>query len=181
MWAGAAPVAEHAPPSEDPDMRQSKERRDDGGTTSDGSEPTDGGFARRTFLRSAAVAALLSPTRLFGAACSFPPVDDPNDGPLNKRLDAGWVASLLERGEPLVARGEDLQRIGMPIGGIGAGTVYLSGDGRLWHWDIFNQERLGICSTPAPYAGGNLGPIEGSSYVAPPSAASTRSWTRTGP
>ena len=171
MWAGAAPVAEHARPSEDPDMRQSKERRDDGGTTSDGSEPASGGFARRTFLRSAAVAALLSPTRLFGAACSFPPVDDPNDGPLNKRLDAGWVASLLERGEPLVARGEDLQRIGMPIGGIGAGTVYLSGDGRLWHWDIFNQERLGICSTPAPYAGGNLGPIEGSSYVAPPSAA----------
>ncbi len=64
--------------------------------------------------------------------------------PLDKKLDAAWVRSLTERGEPTVYRGWDqLKHIGMPIGGIGCGTVYLGGDGKLWCWDIFNQPHEG--------------------------------------
>jgi non-lysosomal glucosylceramidase len=59
--------------------------------------------------------------------------------PADKKLAASWVKSLYERGEPEVWRGDDLKWIGMPIGGICSGQLYLSGDGRLWHWDIFNQ------------------------------------------
>ena len=59
--------------------------------------------------------------------------------PADKKLDAAWVRSLTARGEPEVYRGADLETIGMPIGGIGAGQLYLGGDGHLWHWDIFNQ------------------------------------------
>lgn len=58
--------------------------------------------------------------------------------PSNKRLDAAWIKSLYARGEPTVYRGGELEKIGMPVGGIGAGQLYLGGDGRLWHWDLFN-------------------------------------------
>jgi len=59
--------------------------------------------------------------------------------PEDKKLDADWVRSLYERGEKQTYGGENLKYIGMPVGGIGAGCVYLGGDGKLWLWDIFNQ------------------------------------------
>jgi uncharacterized protein (DUF608 family) len=66
--------------------------------------------------------------------------------PLDKKLDPAWVKSLYERGVPTVyakSRNE-LRYIGMPVGGINAGGVYLGGDGRLWLWDIFNVNREGV-------------------------------------
>lgn len=60
--------------------------------------------------------------------------------PEDKRLHPDWVKSLTARGAPAVYRGDDLEMIGMPVGGLCAGQVYLGGDGRLWHWDIFNQK-----------------------------------------
>ncbi len=71
--------------------------------------------------------------------------------PRDKRLTASWVRSLTERGNPTEHRGADLRRIGMPVGGIGCGQLYLGGDGRLWLWDIFNQP-------PPPEAADYRGP-----------------------
>ncbi len=65
---------------------------------------------------------------------------------VNKNLDPRWVKSLYDRGEAttyLKSRNE-LQYIGMPVGGIAAGGVYLGGDGRLWLWDVFNQSKEGV-------------------------------------
>ncbi len=59
--------------------------------------------------------------------------------PPDKKLDPEWVRSLFTRGEPTVHQGAALDLIGMPIGGLCAGQLYLGGDGKLWHWDVFNR------------------------------------------
>ncbi|MCC7014486.1 MAG: hypothetical protein IT454_18135 [Planctomycetes bacterium] len=61
--------------------------------------------------------------------------------PADKGLDASWVSSLYERGEPTLysSRRDELKFIGMPIGGAFCGQVYLGGDGQLWLWDILNR------------------------------------------
>jgi hypothetical protein len=38
----------------------------------------------------------------------------------------------------------ELRYIGMPAGGLHCGTVYLGGDGRLWLWGIYNDDREGV-------------------------------------
>ena len=48
------------------------------------------------------------------------------------------MRSLAARGQRSTYRGADTAKIGMPVGGIGAGQIYLGGDGTLKQWDIFN-------------------------------------------
>jgi len=57
--------------------------------------------------------------------------------PAEKKLTPEWLASLTERSQAEVFSSEQLKYIGMPVGGIGCGQLYLGGNGRLWHWDIF--------------------------------------------
>lgn len=59
--------------------------------------------------------------------------------PADKKLRPDWVKALFSRGERTWYSGADLETIGMPVGGVAAGQVYLTGDGRLVYWDIFNS------------------------------------------
>lgn len=103
-------------------------------------------ITRREFSLSASLAAAgwlytaIRPAR--AVAGPFEPGDVPGFPiPADKKLDRDWLASLTHRGDATVYRSklDELAYIGMPIGGICAGQVYLGGDGKLWHWDIFNQ------------------------------------------
>ena len=98
------------------------------------------GLARRDFMKIAGAGALALST-----AGSWQVFAGPFDNeylkiiPTDKKLDPDWVRSLFERGQKQTYSNEELKYIGMPVGGIGAGHVYLGGDGRLWLWEIFNK------------------------------------------
>ncbi|HOD84040.1 MAG: hypothetical protein BWX88_03603 [Planctomycetes bacterium ADurb.Bin126] len=98
--------------------------------------------SRREFLKLAfsAAAAGTAGHAWPAFAGPFEPADTADHYvPADKKLKDVWVRALFERGRRQVYAGEDLRMIGMPVGGITTGQVYLSGDGRLLHWDIFNQ------------------------------------------
>ena len=96
--------------------------------------------SRRDFFKVAGAGSLaLLGAKLPVMAGPFVAADFDALVPADKKLDPAWVKSLFERGSPTVYRGADLHYIGMPVGGICAGQLYLGGDGKLWCWDIFNQ------------------------------------------
>ena len=102
--------------------------------------------------------------------------------PARKELDPAWALSLAKRGVKPDAGIQtsvksDLPNVGMTVGGIGCGTVYLSGDGRLYVWDIFNQPHEGVVpnQTPVPQglrniseSGKKVRERDGANYISPP-------------
>jgi non-lysosomal glucosylceramidase len=99
-----------------------------------------GGLGRRQFVKTLAVGAASALAPMSGVmAGPFQTSDFEKLIPANKKLHPDWVKALFLRGQPAVYRGRDLDKIGMPVGGICAGQLYLGGDGTLWHWDIFNK------------------------------------------
>lgn len=102
--------------------------------------------------------------------------------PIDKKLDKDWVKSLYARGTPTSYKGwQQLQYIGMPISGIGTGTVYIGGDGKLWVWDIFNEQHEGV--VPQVYnhptlrnehGDSKIKERNGANYISPP--AQTSPW-----
>ena len=94
--------------------------------------------------------------------------------PVDKKLNPEWIKSLYHRGFVTTYKKtkNELQYIGMPIGGIFTGTVYLGGDGRLWLWDIFNENQNGIDPKTIEWesdlhVGKKVRPQDGSAYVQP--------------
>ncbi len=113
----------------------------DGSTCCEPARGCCGPIDRRTFLKwSGAAAAAVSVTGVTPIAGPFA-AEDVRDHfvPADKKLNPAWVAQLTAKGDRTWYSGNDLETIGMPVGGICAGQLYLAGDGRLVHWDLFNE------------------------------------------
>ncbi|WP_343304422.1 GH116 family glycosyl-hydrolase [Chitinophaga niabensis] len=134
---------------------------------------------RRHFLRNMGIMAsgfLLSklPASGIGGFQSAP-----HNIPVSKNLDPRWVRSLYQRGKATTytKSRDELKYIGMPVGGIGCGTLYLGGDGRLWLWDIFNENQEGVDPRQIPWPdalheGAKVRSRDGANYIAPTVASS---------
>ena len=131
----------------------------------------DNGIDRRRFLQigsAGAVSLAALPADLPVMAGPFEANEYSSVIPADKKLDPAWVESLFARGEPQVySDPKALQHIGMPIGGICTGTLYLGGDGRLWLWDIFNRDVEGIQPRTVDYQGKQIRTRNGANYVSP--------------
>jgi len=125
---------------------------------------------RRTFIQNTGlITAALAVSNFDGfATSSIDPI-------LNKKLDPAWVKSLSQRGNvtTYLKSKNELEYIGMPVGGIMCGMVYLGGDGRLWLWDVFNKNQSGVVYKNIPWHEkiqfnfDYVRPFDGANYVEP--------------
>jgi non-lysosomal glucosylceramidase len=130
---------------------------------------------RRNFLKSSAIfTAGMYASHGRAIAGPFLPNELGHNIPIDKKLDPEWLKSLPQRGfvTKYLKSKNELQFIGMPVGGINTGTVYLGGDGRLWLWDIFNANQNGIEPKTIEWhsdvhVGKKIRSQDGSAYVQP--------------
>lgn len=98
-------------------------------------------FLKQSGLTAAGIAAgaSIAATALSAVAGPFEPADVADHFvPVDKKLKPEWLKLLRERGSRQLYEADDLTTIAMPVGGLTTGQLYLAGDGRLMHWDIFN-------------------------------------------
>ena len=100
-----------------------------------------GQMERRDFLRFVGLGAAAGLTAQMPVmAGPFEAADFEKLVPADKKLDPAWVeVALRPRRADRLSRARNWRRSACPSAASAPGQLYLGGDGRLWHWDIFNQ------------------------------------------
>lgn len=138
-------------------------------------------FIKKTAIIAASMAAYRLPLFANGCLQSDYPL---HNIPVNKNIDPQWVRSLYNRGmaTAYAKSKNELKYLGMPVGGLHSGTVYVGGDGRLWLWQIYNETiegaHEGIDPKTVNWNDGTavrkIRPRDGSAYVEPAIADNRR-------
>ena len=130
---------------------------------------------RRSFIQNSGIFSLgMYAANIRAIAGPFLPGELVHNIPVDKKLDPNWVKSLHKRGNvtKYYKSKNELQYIGMPVGGINTGTIYLGGDGRMWLWDIFNENQTGVAPKTIEWSANSdarkkISARDGSAYVQP--------------
>lgn len=139
--------------------------------------------SRRAFIKTGSTAAagwLILPSWIKGFGTPYVQGYPVHNIPADKRLDPQWIKSLYERAKPTtyLKSKNELKYIGMPAGGLHSGTLYLGGDGRLWLWEIYNDDREGIDPKTVVWNDGTTDRTihnrDGANYVSPAIADNKR-------
>lgn len=99
-------------------------------------------FLKRTFAAGMAGGLLLEPWAHASIEALYE-AGRAGDAKAVEEALAAWTRDLHKLGSRRFYYKEELEHIAFPLGGIGAGQVYLCGDGRLWSWQICNNFQSG--------------------------------------
>jgi len=147
-------------------------------------------MTRRHFLKNSSLlgfATLLSQFPVWGKSV-FAWENPIHNIPENKGINPAWIKSLYLKGDKIAYRKskDELKYIGMPIGGLHTGTVYIGGDGKLWLWQVFNDSydgmNEGVENKVIQWHNGKemvkVRPRDGAAYVEPPIAKDLQKFTQ---
>lgn len=112
-------------------------------------------IARREFLKRAlaagAAGALVSRLGYADIEALFAAGKASDKAAVEAALEA-WTKQLWDLGLPRIYREEALEHIAFPLGGIGAGQVYLTGKGKLSSWQIQNNFKTDLSVSGSLFA-----------------------------
>jgi uncharacterized protein (DUF608 family) len=102
-------------------------------------------ISRREFISTSAAGACALPLvagPFTASSWATTAEDNKHYIPVDKKLSSAWVEQLFARGVPKRYAAEEINVLGMPVGGVASGQLYVTGDGTLACWWLYNRRHM---------------------------------------